>query len=116
MLIGQTVFVPAAGAPGTVLYGPWMPRGGNAFAAVLELMRASATTGWSFKVDIETKNAEDSDAAPTNLGAITQTTAGTYAGTFTGCLELVRYKYLITGGGTDRWIHFRMNPPVWQTN
>ena len=115
MLIGQTVFVPAAGAPGSVLYGPWMPRQGNAFTAILELIRASAA-GWSFKVEIETKNAEDSDASPTNLGAITQTTTGTYPGAFTGCLELVRYKFSLTGGGTDRWIHFRMNPLIWQPN
>jgi hypothetical protein len=112
MLIGQTVFVPAAGDPGVVYDGPWMPRQGNNFTCVLEIMRQSSS-GWDLVVDIETKNAEDSDAAATSLGSLT---ASTPIKDFSGCLELVRYKYSFSGNGTDRWIHFRMNPLIWQPN
>ncbi|MFN7587405.1 MAG: hypothetical protein ACK501_17165 [Planctomycetota bacterium] len=115
MLIGQTVFVPASGDPGAVYDGPWMPRQGNDFTCVLEVMRQSSS-GWSLAVDVETKNAEDSDAAATNLGTLTVSAVGTSTQAFADCLELVRYKYSFSGNGTDRWIHFRMNPPIWQPN
>ena len=117
MLIGQTVFVPAAGAPGVKYYGPWMPRQGNAFSGVLVAIKASAASGWTLKADFETKNNEDADSAATTLsGSVTLTATGTGSVSITGCKELVRCLFSCTGGGTDRWIHFRMNPPIWQPN
>lgn len=115
MLIGQTVFVPADGRPGVELYGPWMPRQGNNFTCVLEVMRESSS-GWDLKVDIETKNAEDSDVAATSIGNLTTSAVGTSTTNISECLELVRYKYSFFGNSTDRWIHLRMNPPIWQPN
>ena len=114
MLIGQTIIVPGESAS-TTYYGPWMPRGGNAFTAVLEIMKTSAT-GWGFSVDIETKNAEDSDASPTPLGTLSAAGPGTATQSFVGCLELVRYKFKLRGATAEQWIHFRMNPPIWQPN
>jgi hypothetical protein len=114
MLIGQTIFVPSTGSPGTVLYGPWMPRQGNAFTAVIELMKTSST-GWTFVLGIETKNAEDKDSDATSLASSSLTTIDTHELAATGCKELVRYKFSVTSGA-ERWIHFRMNPPIWQPN
>jgi hypothetical protein len=28
----------------------------------------------------------------------------------------VRYKFYIRGTTSEQWIHFRMNPPIWQPN
>ncbi len=120
MLIGQTILVPGEAAYVTY-YGPWMPRGGNAFTAVLEIMKTSAT-GWVFNVEIETKNAEESDASATLLSSFQVLNTGTFrgaatgTGVATGCRELVRYKFYIRGATSEQWIHFRMNPPIWQPN
>lgn len=118
MLIGQTIFVPAAGSPGVFYYGPWMPRQGDALTGVLEVLNASASSGWNLKLEIETKNNEESDASAVSLGGVTVSTAPAVTGSFAaaGCLELVRYRISGTGSGTDRWIHFRANPPIWQPN
>ena len=117
MLIGQTVFVPASGTPGVIYYGPWMPRQGDKCSVVLQVLKASAASGWSLKCEIETKNAEDSDSSPTSIGDVTLSAVGTSNSLVTaGCLELVRFKFSGTGGGTDRWVHFRSNPILWQPN
>jgi hypothetical protein len=55
-------------------------------------------------------------AAATNLGNFNASAVGTTTKAITGCLELVRYKYSFSGNSTDRWIHLRMNPPIWQPN
>lgn len=120
MLIGQTVFVPAAGAPGVTYFGPWMPRQGNSVTVVLEVLNASAAAGWQLKCELQTKNNEDADpVAPAGvLGSVITGAPGTVstAPPLTGCKELVRYILSGTGSGTDRWIHFRANPPIWQHN
>ena len=116
MLIGQTVFIPASGSPGVQYHGPWMPRQGNSFTGAMEILKASSS-GWTFKCSVETKNAEDPDSAAVGIGsAIAMTAAGTQTESYTGCLELVRYVFDGLGAGTDRWIHYRMNPPIWQPN
>lgn len=116
MLIGQTVFVPAAGSPGVTYYGPWMPRQGDACTAVAEVINASAASGWTFKLTIETKNNEDPDTGATPLGNNATSAVGTFTVPVTACLELIRYVISGTGGGTDRWIHYRCNPPIWNPN
>lgn len=120
MLIGQTVYIPALGSPGVKFYGPWMPRQGDAFSCLLEVIKASAASGWSLKMDFETKNNEDPDSGATGLAnALTASGAGTVGVENTGCKELVRFVYSGTGGGSsglDRWVHFRVNPLMWQPN
>lgn len=115
MLIGQSVFLPSAGTPGVIYFGPWVARHGDGMTAVMEILRASSS-GWSFRLEVETKNAEDSDAAAASLGSTAPTTVGTHTLHVTGCKELVRYKFSGTGGGADRWLHFRSNPMLWQPN
>ena len=115
MLIGQTVI--AKTSPGTVLYGPWFPRQGNKFTAIVQVIRVSGISGTvNFRLDVETKNREASDASPTALGNGNRTGAGMLEVANTGALELIRYKFTITGNSGVEWVHFRSNPPLWLRN
>jgi hypothetical protein len=71
---------------------------------------------FTLSLDIQTKNREDSDAAPTSLGTTSATGLGTTVKQVSGCKELVRYKYTATGTSAIQWLHVRMNPPIWQPN
>jgi hypothetical protein len=115
MLIGQSVYVPADSDPGVIYYGPWLPRQGDSGTAVLEILKESSP-GWEVVYKVYTKNAEDSDAAASNIGGMTATTVGTHLGDFSGCKELIRVLYWCKGGGTARWLHLRSNPIQWQPN
>jgi len=114
MLIGQTIILPV-GPEYTDYYGPWMPRGGNAFSATLEVMRESAA-GWDFEAKVETKNAEDNDSAASQIGSLSRTTPCFDTQLISDCLELVRYHFKVRATTSQKWIHFRMNPPIWQPN
>lgn len=119
MLIGQTVLVPGVDEPGAFYSGAWMPRQGDSFLMVAQVIKASATTGWSFEVIAQTKNAEDADPAlsAAGLASFAMTAAGTSSTLVSGCKELVRlvFNAVATGGGA-RWLHFRANPPIWRPN
>ena len=115
MLIGQTIL--AKTTPGTILYGPWFPRLGNKFIAVVQVVRVSGISGTTnFGLEVETKNREDSDASPTALGNGNRTGVGMLEVTSTGALELVRFKFTITGNSGSEWCHFRSNFPLWLRN
>ncbi|MBL8756596.1 MAG: hypothetical protein JNK15_25095 [Planctomycetes bacterium] len=121
MLIGQTIFIPGSGTPGVNYFGAWMPRHGDALTAVFEVLRASATTGWSIVCKVQTKDSEDSDASASDLGSVTIDAAATwpinkFTAVLTGAKELVRIKFECNGAGTDRWVHMRTNPIIWQPN
>ncbi len=113
MLIGQTVLVPSS--PGALYFGPWMPRQGDAFTAVLEILRDSGGA-YSVQCDVETKNMEAPDSSASTLGTVTGTAVGTTTGLVTGCLELVRYKFRTTATSSNQWVHFRTDAPIWQPN
>lgn len=114
MLIGQSVYVPAD--PGARYYGPWTPRQGNSGTAVLEIIKESAS-GWTLTLEVETKNAEDSDASATVIGGLTPiTTTGIHRGQFSDALELVRVVYEIVADHDPYWLHLRSNPIQWQPN
>ena len=116
MLIGQSVLAPQGGA---VYYTPWMPRGGDAFTAVFEVIDAMSGT-WDLTCLIQTKNAEDDDQSPGSLGTKSVSSIGQHQHHVTsGAKELVRYRFTATGdtsGHVDKWIHFRSNAPIWQPN
>ena len=105
---------------GTTYYGPWMPRQGNSLSAVLEVI--DAMLPFTLKLEVQTKNHEDSDASPTLLtGNATATGVETKDVSVSGAKELVRFKFTATGdpGGdtpTATWVHFRTNQPIWQPN
>jgi len=116
MLIGQSLFVPGTGTPGVRYFGPWMPRQGDAFTAVIEVLKQSGT-GWSLVLEVQSKNQEDPDSAAGVLASSSSlTTTGTFSVSANKALELVRYCLVCTGSGTDRWLHLRMNPILWQPN
>tara|TARA_R110002096_G_scaffold13828_2_gene48648 strand:+ start:345 stop:635 length:291 start_codon:yes stop_codon:yes gene_type:complete len=96
-----------------------MPRQGNKFTAVIEVIADSALA-YDLTCDVQTKNAEAADSAvsATPIGTVTITGPGATVAeaTASGCLEVVRYKFTATGTGGVRWIHFRSNPPIWQPN
>ena len=116
MLIGQSVFLPAGERPEVVYHGPWMPRQGNSGTAVLQIIKESSP-GWEVLYEVQTKNAEDSDAAASVIGGpSTITTTGTHRQSLSGAKELVRVVYSCQGGNGPRWLHLRSNPIQWQTN
>lgn len=115
MLIGQSVIAPTT--PGATYRTPWFPRQGDAFTAVVEMIR---TSGGVITVDcqIQTKNNEDSDLGLFDLGApfSVSTTAGAVTtSTTAGALEQVRLVFTVVGNSRS-WIHFRTNAPIWQPN
>lgn len=119
MLIGQSLLAPADGTH--TVYGPWSPRQGNKFTAVVEVIRTSNISGGpTLAVAYETKNQEDSDSevvgtiGTLTLSGITAPTTGRF--TCTGCKELVRAVYALSASGSAEWIHMRCNPPIWQIN
>ena len=117
MLIGQSLVIPGSGTPGVRYYGPWMPRQGDAFTAVIQVLGQSST-GWSLVLEVQTKNQEDSDAAASTLSNTVTVTTSNSTSTVknTKVKELVRCCLVCTGGGTDRWLHVRINPILWQPN
>jgi hypothetical protein len=114
MLIGQTLYAPNTD-PGTTYYTPWFPRQGDAFTAVIEVLRDSGS--FTLDVTVQTKNQESSDASLSSLGATYSITAvGTDTQLRSGSLELVRYRLVLAAAGSPQWIHLRINPPQWQPN
>jgi hypothetical protein len=116
VLIGQTIFLPSSGSPSATYFGPWIPRQGDAFTAVVQILNAFATTGWTVTVKLETKDNEQDDGSALPLGSYNMTAVGTQSSKFTGCLELVRYRFECASGGTARWLHLRCNPIIWNPN
>lgn len=118
MLIGQSVLAAGNEDPGLVYYTPWMPRQGNNFTAVVEVIAVGGS--YTLTCALQTKNSEDSDASPSAIGS--GDTSASAPTTLTvsntgGALELVRYKFTAASGTTSAtWIHFRSNAPIWQPN
>lgn len=111
MLIGQSVLAPPTASPADY-YTPWMPRQGDKLTAVVEVIAASSGT-YSLTVYVQTKNAEDFDAALSVIG--TGSGTGLFEVPGSGALELVRYRFKLSDSSLG-WIHFRSNPPIWQPN
>ena len=106
---------------GSTVFSPWFPRGGDNVTATLEVVEISSAT---LKVELFTKNSEDAgngsnaDSAGTPI-SISATATGRTSATWSqpttstvSIKEMVRYKFTVTGTGTN-WVLFRMLPPVW---
>lgn len=113
----------------TNYYSPWFPRGGNGAKMTCEVIADNGLD--SFKILVETKNSDQGDNSATELnGPNGETiTLGTVYnrhdfdvgddvdGGTQGCLELVRFKYIVDGPASGiGWVHFRMLEPQWLTN
>jgi len=100
---------------GTKVYSPWFPRQGDNAIMTLEVV---AVSGATIKVEVLTKNSEDAGDGTIVTGVtgdadITASTVGRSDGEWDQVLEeLVRYKFTVTNT-TEKWVLFRMLPPVW---
>jgi hypothetical protein len=105
---------------GTEVYSPWFARGGDNLTATVEVVDAAASV--VLEVEVYTKNSDTKgDGAEASAGTVslTQAGAGPDSATWTGgsltpgLLELVRYKFKVTGSSGSAWVLFRMRAPVW---
>lgn len=107
------------------ILSPWFPRGGDILIATLDTIdMTSPTTDLVLTVTLFTKNQEDSgEGASAGAVSIVRTStegAGREDAEWVGdslspgLLELVRYKFALSGGdGKGDYVLFRMLPPVW---
>lgn len=109
MIIGQTL------ASTATVYSPWFERLGDSATFYLDIIAAYA--GVKLDVDIQYKKRTEADSAATTVASFTQITSTGLASKSASALkELVRFKFIVTDGGTKRWIHFQVMPPIWATN
>lgn len=103
------------------VYSPWMSRSGDNMVVTVDLIAVNGT-GMDVTIEVYQKNSEqtgDGFAFPNEgPGSLTpetvvEDTAGQQeSGTFSGVMELVRYKITAGGTGSD-YVLFRMLPIVW---
>ena len=106
MLVGRTLLA------GMTTYSPWFPKP-NGMDDLLVGLSIQVAGGGSITVTVETKNPEDADSAATTKMTIgSKTTKTVHRGIATDLLQLVRYKYAVTGSGLE-FIHFEMMAPSW---
>jgi hypothetical protein len=108
-MLGTTLF------KGLTVYSPWFPRlANNATFLVQTVARSGATC----TVTIQTKLASDSETGNiTDKGnTIVCNATGVASARNTDLMELVRYKYVITGTYDTDWIHFLVLEPQWELN
>lgn len=115
MLLGETF---SGKTVAQDFYGFWMPAGGNAGVAAVEVFHNSTASAFSWV--LETKSSDEPDSAATALGsavAVTSTgsTVTTYQAAVSGAKDLVRYK-LRFNGTTAASIHLQFAQPLWQPN
>ena len=96
-------------------FSPWFARGGDAARFAIEII---AISGVSLSWEVETKNSEDADSSAVQIGTTTTTTTTgiSRTGKFTGCKELVRYKYKTGATDSIDWVHLRALNPAWLYN
>lgn len=108
-VIGQ--LLPAVGLS-RAFYGPWFPRQGDRLLASWEIIEVSESC--AINVFVDSKNAEETDAQAVQLATLGLTVNATSV-LASGCKELVRYAYAVSGG-TGEWVHLRALPPSWIKN
>lgn len=105
------------------VYSPWMPRQGDNMIITVELITNNSS---SVTIEVYQKNSEqtgegfafpnedDGGGTPDPAQTVTESTAGNReSGTYTGVMELVRYKIIGGGSSAGDRILFRMLPIVW---
>ncbi len=105
---------------GCTVYSPWFPRQADSARFSLEVV---ARSGATVTVSVFTKLAEeggdgvnsDSDGSPTSIvgSAVGRTTTEWLSAGTIALLDLVRYKFTVTGTNNYDWVLFRMLPPAW---
>jgi hypothetical protein len=105
---------------GATIYSPWFPRQSDSARFTLEVV---AVSGATMGVEVFTKRSDDggdgvnadSAGSPTKISAsvVGRTTTEWLSRGTVSLLELVRYKFTVTGTNAYDWVLFRMLPPVW---
>jgi hypothetical protein len=109
MIIGQTH------ASTATVNSPGVERLGDTATFYLDIIAAYA--GVKLDVDIQHKKRTEADSAATTIESFAQITAtGPASKAASNLKELVRFKFIVTDGGTKRWVHFQVMPPIWVTN
>lgn len=95
------------------VFSPWFPRQSDHAVFTIETVNRN---GGGVNVEIFTKNSETagngSNAGGTTFSSPTGAGERNESGADDDLLEMVRYKFTVTGSAGD-WILFRMLPPVW---
>ena len=106
MLIGQSLIAPATGTH--KVFGPWFPRQGDKFTAVVEVIRTSNIGGGpTLQVAYQTKNQEVADSEVVGtigsllLATIIAPTTGSFA--CSGYKEMVRCVYEVSADEDAEW-------------
>jgi hypothetical protein len=119
MFDAQLLFCGSVPATGIKVYSPWFPRQADHLRASLEVVQINGAT---IKVEVFTKNSEDGgDGADADSGGgsfistnvVGRTTTEWYSTGTIALLEMVRYRFTVTGATTAHWVLFRMLAPVW---
>lgn len=121
MVIGETI---ATGVAGTTLFSPWFEAFGNSATFALECLRFLPGTGMAtLTIEVQTKKTEDSDSLATTLdpappSAWVVERIGVTARRYVGFTELIRFKYIYASvpPTKDATMHYRMLPPLWESN
>ncbi len=125
MIIGQTLF---CDTEAKTFHSPWFPRGGAGATFSAEII--AITSNASLVITPQTKNSESDDQVAagsvvqlTTSGAVTSEivkswfAGSTETGDSSGCLELVRFKYVLSlSSGTHALVHLRMLNPSWASD
>ena len=115
MILGETF---SGKTTAKTFVGFWMPAGGSAGVAAVEVFHNSTASAFSWV--LETKSSDDPDSAAEELGSpvvVTSTgsTVTTYQAAVSGAKDQVRYKLKFLGT-TAGSIHLQFAQPLWQPN
>jgi hypothetical protein len=96
---------------GNAVYSPWMARQGDSIRVTLDVVKFNSPS--NLTVTLFEKNTETTgDGLAHGGAAITATAVGRTTAEYSAVLELVRYKFSVTGSAGTSAL-FRMLSPVW---
>jgi hypothetical protein len=113
MILGETIQLKASGDS---LEGFWMPAGGNDGVGGVEVFYVSGAD--VFKVHIDTKKSDETDAAASSIGSVVidGTTPKLYKFDVSNGNDLVRYRVEQVGKEDAEFVHLQFSQPLWSPN
>ena len=107
MIVGTTL-MKLSGEP---YYSPSFPRGGLAGTFAIDVSHYDGATSF----DITVQHRDEHDTAFTDVASFTGITAPGHEELDVSPLkQVIRFKYVFTGGNPDSGIHFVMQTPSWR--
>lgn len=107
----EAQMIPGASGDGSKVLGPWIPREADNAIFTVELI---AVDGGTLKVEVFTKNREDTGTPGTAFATIASSLSSPdiVSAETSGLKELIRFKYTVTNA-ESKWVLFRMLPTIW---